>query len=81
MGMRNPLHRKKLQLCLNGLCTRQTEANSLDTHWVLSMLIRIVKRKLNLFLFLIKNGLMILVYHNIKNIFLNRKLMVEYLII
>jgi hypothetical protein len=38
MGMRNPLHRKKLQLCLNGLCTRQIEANSLDIHWVLSML-------------------------------------------
>lgn len=37
MGMRNPLHRKKLQLCLNGLCTKQTEANGLDTHWVLSM--------------------------------------------
>ncbi|CAM4813419.1 unnamed protein product [Rotaria magnacalcarata] len=34
VGMRNPLHRKKLQLCLNGLCTRQTEANILDTHWV-----------------------------------------------
>ncbi|CAF1263229.1 unnamed protein product [Adineta ricciae] len=34
IGMRNPLHRKKLQLCLNGLCTRQTEANILDTHWV-----------------------------------------------
>jgi hypothetical protein len=39
IGMRNPLHRKKLQLCLNGLCTRQTEANILDTHWVQSMLI------------------------------------------
>jgi hypothetical protein len=36
--MRNPLHRKKLQLCLNGLCTRQTEANILDTHWVQSMM-------------------------------------------
>ena len=36
IGMRNPLHRKKLQLCLNGLCTRQTEANILDTHWVQS---------------------------------------------
>jgi len=34
--MRNPLHRKKLQLCLNGLCTRQPEANILDTHWVQS---------------------------------------------
>ncbi|CAM4911249.1 unnamed protein product [Rotaria socialis] len=34
IGMRNPLHRKKLQLCLNGLCTRQTEANVLDAHWV-----------------------------------------------
>ncbi|CAF3904556.1 unnamed protein product [Adineta steineri] len=34
IGMRNPLHRKKLQLCLNGLCTRQNEANILDTHWV-----------------------------------------------
>lgn len=34
IGMRNPLHRKKLQLCLNGLCTRQSEANILDTHWV-----------------------------------------------
>jgi len=32
--MRNPLHRKKLQLCLNGLCTRQTEVNIIDTHWV-----------------------------------------------
>lgn len=38
IGMRNPLHRKKLQLCLNGLCTRQTEANILDTHWVQSMM-------------------------------------------
>ncbi len=37
--MRNPLHRKKLQLCLNGLCTRQPEANILDTHWVQSMFI------------------------------------------
>jgi hypothetical protein len=35
--MRNPIHRKKLQLCLNGLCTRQMETNHLDTHWVLSM--------------------------------------------
>ncbi|CAF0918897.1 unnamed protein product [Adineta ricciae] len=34
IGMRNPLHRKKLQLCLTGLCTRQTEAYSLDTYWV-----------------------------------------------
>lgn len=34
IGMRNPLHRKKLQLCLNGLCTKQSEANILDTHWV-----------------------------------------------
>ncbi|CAF4258752.1 unnamed protein product, partial [Adineta steineri] len=34
IGMRNPIHRKKLQLCLNGLCTSQTEANSLDTYWV-----------------------------------------------
>ncbi|CAF1300374.1 unnamed protein product [Didymodactylos carnosus] len=37
IGMRNPLHRKKLQLCLNGLCARKVEAdyiNLLDTHWV-----------------------------------------------
>jgi len=33
--MRNPLHRKKLQLCLNGLCSRQqSDVNILDTHWV-----------------------------------------------
>ncbi|CAF0996093.1 unnamed protein product [Rotaria sordida] len=38
MGMRNPLHRKKLQLYLNGLCTGQTEINYLDTHWVLKWL-------------------------------------------
>jgi hypothetical protein len=41
--MRNPIHRKKLQLCLNGLCTRQTEANSLDTYWVQSMLLELNK--------------------------------------
>ena len=37
MGMRNPLHRKKLQLCLNGLCTQQIDGSNLDTHWVLSI--------------------------------------------
>lgn len=50
--MRNPLHRKKLQLCLNGLCTKQSEANILDTHWVQSMLIRYlmnIKMKRSLF--------------------------------
>lgn len=44
MGMRNPLHRKKLQLCLNGLCTRQTEATGLDTHWVQSVFIAFQKK-------------------------------------
>ncbi|CAF3678346.1 unnamed protein product [Rotaria sp. Silwood1] len=38
MGMRNPLHRKKIQLYLNSLCTGQTEVNCLDTHWVLRWL-------------------------------------------
>ncbi|CAF4771965.1 unnamed protein product, partial [Rotaria sp. Silwood2] len=38
MGMRNPLHRKKLQLYLNSLFTGQTEVNSLDTHWILRWL-------------------------------------------
>jgi hypothetical protein len=69
IGMRNPLHRKKLQLCLNGLCMRQSEANILDTHWVQSMLISIDYFSI----FFLKNGLMILVYLNIKNILLNQK--------
>ncbi len=44
--MRNPIHRKKLQLCLNGLCTQQIEANNLDTYWVLSMcFIQIIRRR------------------------------------
>ena len=51
IGMRNPLHRKKLQLCLNGLCTRQTEANILDTHWVQSR--HLIKIKRSLFLIMI----------------------------
>lgn len=43
--MRNPLHRKKLQLCLTGLCTRQTEAYSLDTYWVQSKNSEFIKQK------------------------------------
>lgn len=38
MGMRNPLHRKKLQLCLNGLSTKKIDGANLDTYWVLKWL-------------------------------------------